>query len=83
MSTPSNAEILETVLTKMRSGGKIEPAEFKAFVKAQNDGLQTGPEVGAKVPDFELADQQGKQRSLRDLTGPNGLLLVFTRSADW
>ena len=36
-----------------------------------------------RVPPFRLPDQKGKQRSLRDLAGPEGLLLVFSRSADW
>jgi hypothetical protein len=28
-------------------------------------------------------DQNGKNWGLKDLMGPNGLMLVFTRSADW
>ena len=54
-----------------------------AFVEAQNDGYRTGPEVGETVPDFTLSDQNGKSWALHDLMGPNGLLLVFSRSADW
>jgi len=42
-----------------------------------------GPQVGAKVPDFNLADQQGKQRTLQSVMGPNGAMIVFYRSADW
>jgi sulfoxide reductase heme-binding subunit YedZ len=85
MSDPksANAEILTDVLNKMRTGGKIEPSEFQDFVKAQNDGATTGLNVGQKIPDFRLADQSGEQRTFRDLTGRKGLLLVFTRSADW
>jgi len=45
--------------------------------------LPTGPEVGAKVPAFEAVDQTGKTQSLDSLSGPNGLLLLFHRSADW
>ncbi len=45
--------------------------------------LPTGPEVGAKVPEFEALDQTGKTQSLASLSGPNGLLLLFHRSADW
>ena len=66
-----------------RRGGKIEPSEFQDFVKAQNDGATTGLNVGQKIPDFRLTDQSGEQRTFHDLTGPKGLLLVFTRSADW
>jgi hypothetical protein len=42
-----------------------------------------GPAVGARVPDFELADQTGQSHNLRSLFGPKGLMLVFVRSADW
>jgi cytochrome oxidase Cu insertion factor (SCO1/SenC/PrrC family) len=42
-----------------------------------------GPQVGEKAPDFSLPDQEGQRRSLASLLGPNGLVLVFFRSADW
>lgn len=45
------------------------------------DGI--GPQVGAAAPDFSLTDQTGAARDLASLTGPNGLMLVFSRSADW
>jgi peroxiredoxin len=43
----------------------------------------TGPGVGETIPDFTAVDQGGKPRTFADLTGPNGLLLLFHRSADW
>lgn len=42
-----------------------------------------GPQVGETVPDFALVDQQGDTRDLASLMGRNGLMLVFSRSADW
>lgn len=45
--------------------------------------VQTGPAIGAKLPPFRLPDQQGKLRDLRSLSGKNGVLLYFVRSADW
>ena len=42
-----------------------------------------GPDVGARIPPFELADQQGNPQTFESLRGPRGLLLVFQRSADW
>ena len=42
-----------------------------------------GPQVGAKVPDFDLPDQHGQTHTLSSLMGPKGLILVFNRSADW
>jgi hypothetical protein len=79
----SKAEVLRDVLRRFSGGEKVAPAEFQEFVKAQNDDAQSGLEVGAKIPEFALTDQDGMQRSFSDLTGPEGLLLVFTRSADW
>jgi hypothetical protein len=42
-----------------------------------------GPQVGARIPDFTLVDQNGATRTLRSLMGPKGLMLVLFRSADW
>ena len=42
-----------------------------------------GPQGGETVPSFSLADQNGEARDLESLMGPNGLMLVFSRSADW
>ena len=49
----------------------------------QNANLKTGPEVGAKIPSFDLVDQNGKRQTLESLRGPKGLVLAFVRSADW
>jgi hypothetical protein len=83
MDTTAKTNAFHEVLKQMGAGQKIDPKLWDQFVAAQNDGLQTGPKVGEKVPDFTLPDQNGKQWSLHDLMGPKGLLLVFTRSADW
>ena len=47
------------------------------------DVQSLGPQVGTRVPDFTLADQRGRPRTLASLMGPKGLMLVFIRSADW
>ena len=52
-------------------------------IPAASKNLKTGPDVGAKVPAFSLADQAGRERTLASLTGKKGLLLYFVRSADW
>jgi hypothetical protein len=84
MEAKAKAEILHGVIAKFRAGGKdITSEEWGRFVAAQNDGLRTGPEIGERVPDFSLPDQHGTTRTLKDLSGPKGLLLVFSRSADW
>jgi len=69
---------------RLRAAGEPVPAELQAkHVNATNDGYATGPEPGERIPDFSLPDQEGRPRSVANLTGPNGLLLVFHRSADW
>ena len=83
MSETSNANIFNDVVQKLFTGQKVTPAEFGAFVKAQNDGATSGLGVGEKIPAFELPDQHGNRKSFRDLAGSSGLLLVFSRSADW
>ena len=42
-----------------------------------------GPQVGARVPDFSLVDQNGRTETLQSILGPKGAILVFFRSADW
>ena len=83
MSETSKANIFNDVVQKMFSGQKVTPAEFGEFIKAQNDGATSGLNVGEKIPAFELSDQHGNRKSFGDLAGPDGLLLVFSRSADW
>ena len=45
--------------------------------------LKTGPEIGARIPAFEAADQNGATQTFASLRGPKGLVLMFVRSADW
>jgi hypothetical protein len=47
------------------------------------DTSTLGPQVGATVPAFSGTDQFGTLQSLASLSGPKGLMLVFSRSTDW
>ena len=40
-------------------------------------------EAGKNAPAFQARDQFGKRRTLSSLMEPNGLVLLFFRSADW
>jgi hypothetical protein len=50
---------------------------------AGDDSFSPGPGVGERIPAFRLPDQHGKNHTFKDLTGPDGLLLLFYRTADW
>lgn len=65
---------LVTVATAV--GGALQPAPAV-------DTSKLGPQVGATVPPVSGVDQFGKTQSLASLSGPKGLMLVFSRSADW
>ena len=47
------------------------------------DLAKLGPQVGERVPDFSLKDQNGTAQTLQSIMGPRGAMLVFIRSADW
>jgi hypothetical protein len=47
------------------------------------DVSRLGPQVGQRVPDFNLNDQNGRARNLQSVMGSRGAMLVFFRSADW
>jgi cytochrome oxidase Cu insertion factor (SCO1/SenC/PrrC family) len=47
------------------------------------DVSKLGPQVGERVPDFSLKDQNGKTWTLQSIMGSKGVMLVFFRSADW
>jgi hypothetical protein len=84
MEAQRKTEILHKIIRQMGAGGAdITTPDWVEFVEAQNDGSKTGPAIGERVPDFSLPDQHGNLRSLHELMGPDGLLLVFSRSADW
>jgi hypothetical protein len=52
----------------------------------QSRGQQfSGPKltVGERIPLLQGVDQFGKKQDFNSLKGPNGLVLLFFRSADW
>ena len=51
--------------------------------RARIDVSKLGPQVGERVPDFQLVDQTGKPQTLQSIIGRRGAMLVFVRSADW
>jgi hypothetical protein len=47
------------------------------------DVTRLGPQVGEQVADFRLEDGQGRVWTRDSIMGPNGAMLVFSRSVDW
>lgn len=77
------AAIMREFGRRRAAGEPVSDELYAAHVNATNDHYGTGPEPGQRIPDFVLPDQDGVLRSLPNLSGHNGLLLVFYRSADW
>jgi len=57
-------------------------ASLFAFA-AQAASIDIGPAVGAKIPAFKALDKTGAAKTYADVTGKNGTVLVFVRSAAW
>ncbi len=54
-----------------------------ALAQAQVALDAVGPQPGTVVPAFSAVDQTGAARTLASVMGRRGVMLVFSRSADW
>ena len=63
--------------------GLLGGAQSNPPARTRVDVSKLGPQVGERVPDFDLTDQHGKRWTLQSIMGPKGAMLVFFRSADW
>lgn len=61
----------------------MTPLVFLAALLAGSATTEPGPALAQRLPAFEAQDQDARPRSFDSLAGPQGLLLVFFRSADW
>ena len=50
---------------------------------AKNGLINVGPEVGSQAPAINVINIQEKPVKLEQLSGDNGVILLFFRSADW
>ena len=73
---PPNTQARRASIAALAAAGMM-------FAAASLHGSTAGPEAGSAIPAFEAVDQAGETRAFKDLTGENGLLLLFFRSADW
>jgi len=53
------------------------------FAPMASHALDVGPAVGAHIPDLVAKDETGAPRDLKSISGKNGVVLVFFRSAKW
>ncbi|MGD9979149.1 MAG: peroxiredoxin family protein [Hyphomonadaceae bacterium] len=63
--------------------GIIAAAALSFVASAWAQSHNFGPPVGATIPEISAPDQTGASRSLRSLSGENGIVLAITRAADW
>lgn len=59
------------------------PVVLNAQERKPVDVSTLGPQVGERVPDFALPDQDGRIRTLDSILGEKGAMILFHRSADW
>ena len=83
MTAAEKEQALTEFMRRDAAGEKIDPSLLKAFIEAQNEGATSGIAIGQTAPAFELKDEHGRSHTLKGLMGRKGVLLVFTRSADW
>jgi hypothetical protein len=57
--------------------------QLQGQARIRIDVSKLGPQIGARVPDFRLSDQNGTVYTLQSIMGRRGAMLVFIRSADW
>jgi hypothetical protein len=72
-----SAGVLAAVVSMTAAGGAAQPPAPPVVTAT------LGPQVGATVPPISGVDQFGRAQTLASLSGPRGLMLVFSRSADW
>jgi hypothetical protein len=77
MTRAPNAGLLALLLLT------VPLVQIPARAQEKIDVSKLGPQVGERVPDFSLRDQNGRIQTLRTVLGPKGGMLVFVRSADW
>lgn len=76
-----SVKILPVVFTFLIS---MSPAASTAQEPPRKIDVTTlGPQVRERIPDFKLQSGEGKWWTRDSIMGPQGAMLVFSRSADW
>jgi peroxiredoxin len=69
--------------TALVGGLALALATFAQAAPNKGDLIDIGPAVGARIPTLAATDSTGQPRTLDNLVGRKGLVLVFFRSARW
>jgi len=77
--TSSSASVVEAATSDLVA----DTAMADATVKEQTFADAWGPSTGSQAPQLAANDHTGQPQTLDSLSGDKGLLLVFSRSADW
>jgi hypothetical protein len=72
-----------SLLVLIQVGSAQSSGGTQSLARPKIDVSKLGPQVGERVPDFRLNDQNGKTWTLQSIMGSKGAMLVFVRSADW
>jgi hypothetical protein len=75
--------VLESATVRLGISTLFFASALLAQTPVKIDVSKLGPQVGERVPDFSLPDQNGNTQTLQSIMGPKGAVLVFYRSADW
>ena len=64
-------------------GVVLVAGSISSLVMADSYQNNWGPEVGSQIALLAAKDQNGDLQELKDLTGSQGVLIFYNRSADW
>ena len=70
-------------LSSVVAFGLLMVALGGSLVFGQSSPLLPGINAGEKIPPISAQDQFGRLQKFESLRGKHGLLLLFSRSADW
>jgi peroxiredoxin len=76
---------MKLLSSTLLTAGLLSLVSFPASAQtpASIDVASQGPQVGDRIADFRLQDQAGTAWTRDSIMGPNGALLVLSRSVDW
>lgn len=70
-------------LLLVSTSGAGPPPDAIPVVRPAPASVVPGPGIGAHIPEFSAADQDGKAQTFASVRGTRGAVIYFHRSADW